>query len=84
MTSHPSERDVLDLRAQFLTHVGRLMTNELIGPKEVARIAGISRRRLVRILDGEADVSVREMARIGLALGVRWNFKALEKKGAEN
>jgi len=73
------EENVLDVQAFMLENVGRRMYAKRLSRQDVAASSGIRMRRLLQILDG-SDLTMREMADVGYAVGIRWNIKLVNKQ----
>lgn len=46
---------------------------------DVADILGLARSRVTRVLDGDANLTLKSLAQLGLACGVRWQFVAVDE-----
>lgn len=80
MTTPDVVTETGDLLNQFLEMVGAAMYRRGASVAQVAKRAGIPPMMLVRILDGEIDVDLRQMADIGWALGLRWGIQFIPRK----
>lgn len=59
-------------------NIQREMKKRKISRRELARRVGMSDKQIVAIFDGNTQMTLGLLAKLGLGLGVHWNFLPIE------